>query len=197
MNVPVVTDAVTRRGNFLTQWAMIGLMRLTGWRFTGEPYPTVGKFVLIIGPHTSNWDFPLGIMAMYALGIRGAFLGKDTLFKGPLGMIMRFLGGFPVDRANANDVVSQTVDLVKRLDKVTIVLSPEGTRKRMEKWRSGFYWIATKSEIPILPVVFDFKRRAIHINPLFQPTGVMEADIAFLRTYYRAEMAFDPGKYVE
>ncbi len=197
VNVPVVSSTVARRGNLLTQWSMIGLMRLTGWRFTGEPYPTAAKFVLIVGPHTSNWDFPLGIMAMYALGIRGAFLGKDTLFKWPLGIIMRFLGGFPVDRARAHDVVTQTVDLVKRLDKVTVVLSPEGTRKRIEKWRSGFYWIAVKAGIPILPAVFDFKRKAIHLNPMFQPTGEIEKDIAFLRTYYKAEMAFDPAKYVE
>lgn len=197
VNVPVVSDDVAQRGNFLTRWGMIGLMRLTGWRFTGEAFPARRKFVLIIGPHTSNWDFPVGIMAMYALGIRGTFLGKDTLFKGPLGMLMRFLGGFPVDRANAHDVVTQTVDLVKRLDKVVVVLSPEGTRKRMERWRSGFYWIAQRSGIPILPAVFDFKRKAIHLNALFEPTGDMERDIAFLRTLYKAEMAFDPAKYVE
>lgn len=197
VNVPVVTDNVAQRGNWFMRWMMIGLMRLTGWRFTGEPFPDRRKFVLIVAPHTSNWDFPLGIMAMYALGIRGTYLGKDALFRFPLGILMRWLGGVPVDRSARSDVVTQTVDLVAAMDKVIIVLAPEGTRKHTPRWRSGFYWIAQKSGIPILPVAFDFSRRAIHVFPLFDPTGDQEADIAALRSLYRSEMALKPGQYAE
>lgn len=170
-------------------------MRLTGWRFTGADFPDIRKFVLIVAPHTSNWDFPLGIMAMYALGIRGTFLGKDTLFKFPLGLLMRFLGGFPVDRSARSDVVTQTVELVERTERIIVVLSPEGTRKLTPRWRSGFYWIAQKSGLPILPIAFDFSRKAIHVHPVFEPTGDQDADIAELRKLFRPEMAFDPGKY--
>lgn len=195
VNVPVVSANVARRGNAFMSWIMIGLMRLTGWRFTGEDFPDRRKFVLIVAPHTSNWDFPTGIMAMYALGIRGTFLGKDTLFKFPLGVLMRFLGGFPVDRSARSDVVTQTVELVERSDRIIIVLSPEGTRKLTPRWRSGFYWIAQKSGMPILPIAFDYSRKAIHVLPLFEPTGDQDADIVALRSSFRPEMAFYPAKY--
>jgi len=195
VNVPVISTNIARRGNAFMRWMMIGLMRLTGWRFTGADFPDISKFVLIVAPHTSNWDFPVGIMAMYALGIRGTFLGKDTLFKFPLGVLMRFLGGFPVDRSARSDVVTQTVELVERSERIIVVLSPEGTRKLTPRWRSGFYWIAQKSGIPILPIAFDFSRRAIHVHPVFEPTGDQEADIAELRKLFRPEMAFYPEKY--
>lgn len=195
MNVPVISTSIARRGNVFMRWMMIGLMRLTGWRFTGAGFPDVRKFVLIVAPHTSNWDFPVGIMAMYALGIRGTFLGKDTLFKFPLGVLMRFLGGFPVDRSARSDVVTQTVELVERTERIIVVLSPEGTRKLTPRWRSGFYWIAQKSGIPILPIAFDFSRKAIHMYPVFEPTGDQDADIVELRKLFGPEMAFYPEKY--
>lgn len=197
VNVPIPTENHAQRGNFLLRWIMIGLMRLSGWRFTGEGLPDRKKFVLIVAPHTSNWDFIVGIRAMYALGIRGTFLGKDTLFKFPLGILMRWLGGFPVDRTSKNDVVTQTAELAQKLDKVIIVLSPEGTRKRTDRWRSGFYWIAVKANMPIFPVAFDFSKRIIHFYPLFEPTGDHEKDITYLRSLFRAEMAYDPAKYAE
>lgn len=195
MNVPAVSSNVTRRGNVVTRWSMIGLMRLTGWRFSGTDFPDCRKFVLIVAPHTSNWDFPVGIMAMYALGIRGTFLGKDTLFKFPLGVMMRFLGGFPVDRSSRSDVVTQTTELVQRSERIIIVLSPEGTRKLTPRWRSGFYWIAQKTGLPILPIAFDFPKREIRLHPLFQPTGDQDADVLALRRLFTAEMAFSPEKY--
>ena len=195
VNVPAVTPNLARRGNAFLRWVMIGLMRLTGWRFTGADFPDCRKFVLIVAPHTSNWDFPVGIMAMYALGIRGTFLGKDTLFKFPLGIVMRFLGGFPVDRTSRSDVVTQTVELVERSDRIIIVLSPEGTRKLTSRWRSGFYWIARKTGMPILPIGFDHSKREIVVNALFEPTGDQDADVAALRKLFRPEMARFPEKY--
>jgi 1-acyl-sn-glycerol-3-phosphate acyltransferase len=195
VNIPTLAPGVASRGNALTHALALLAMRLFGWKFTGEDFPTERKFVLIVAPHTSNWDFPVGVMAMYAIGLRGTFLGKDSLFKGPLGPLMRFLGGFPVDRASKNDVVTQTVDLVKRLDRVIIVLSPEGTRKRTERWRTGFYWIAHNAGIPICPVAFDFKRKEFRFFPLFRTTGDAERDVNLLRSYFSPEMAFDPAKY--
>jgi 1-acyl-sn-glycerol-3-phosphate acyltransferase len=197
VNVPVIPENVDSRGNWFTKRACTALMRLTGWRFTGEGFPDARKFVLIVAPHTSNWDFPTGIMAMYSLGLRGTYLGKDTLFRFPLGILMRWLGGFPVDRSARSDVVTQTVALVDRKDKVVVVLSPEGTRKATPRWRSGFWWIASKAKIPILPVAFDFSQKAIHVFPLFHVTDDPEQDIDALRKLYHKGMAFDPAKYVE
>jgi 1-acyl-sn-glycerol-3-phosphate acyltransferase len=187
---------VDARGNAFTRRVAIATMRLTGWKFSGERLPDQKKFVIIVAPHTSNWDFPVGVMAMYALGIRGTFLGKDSLFRFPLGLLMRWLGGIPVDRSSKQDAVTQTAELVKRRERVIIALSPEGTRKRTERWRSGFWWIAHKAQVPIVPVAFDFSKREIHIYPPFETTGDPDRDIVELRTRFTPEMAFDPRKYV-
>lgn len=196
VNVPAIGAQVPRRGNAFSTWLATTLMRLTGWRFEGA-FPDIPHCVLIVAPHTSNWDFPIGVMAMYALGIRGTFLGKHTLFRFPLGVLMRFLGGVPVDRAAAGDVVGETVRHVQTHPATLIVLSPEGTRSRTTRWKSGFYRIAERAQIPIFPVVFDFPRKTIVFHPLFTVTGDMERDMTALRRLYRAEMARDPGKYAE
>jgi 1-acyl-sn-glycerol-3-phosphate acyltransferase len=195
VNVPTITANVASRGNAITRIIAVTTMRLTGWKFAGEAFPDQRKFVMIVAPHTSNWDFPVGLQAMYSLGLRGTFLGKDALFRFPLGILMRFLGGMPVDRTTKSDVVTQTVELVKRLDRVCIVLSPEGTRKRTERWRTGFYWIAHKAGIPICPVTFDYSRKEIRLFPLFTTSGDVERDLAALRSHFTPEMAFDPSKY--
>ena len=195
-NVPTISPNVDSRGNAFTRGLAVGCMRLLGWRFTGESMPDTKKFVIIVAPHTSNWDFCVGVMAKYAIGLRGTFLGKDTLFRFPMGLLMRWLGGIPVDRFSKQDVVTQTAELVQRRERVIIALSPEGTRKRIERWRSGFWWIAHKAQVPIVPVAFDFSQRVIHIYPVFHTTGDPDRDIATLRGLYRAEMAYDPSKYV-
>lgn len=195
VNVPVITPNVATRGNALTRWTGRTLMRLIGWRFTGEGFPAVPRFVLIVAPHTSNWDFPLGVIAMYALGIRATFLGKDTLFKFPLGIVMRFLGGIPVDRSSSRDVVTQSADQVSRAERIILVLAPEGTRKRTDTWRTGFYWIARKAEVPIVPVAFDYSRKAIHVCAPYLPTTDADADMAALKVLYRPEMGRYPANY--
>jgi 1-acyl-sn-glycerol-3-phosphate acyltransferase len=195
VRVPVLPPSVPTRGNALTRILATAALRLAGWRFGGEPFPDAQKCVLIIAPHTSNWDFMVGVGAMYALGLRGAFLAKDSLFGFPLGMVMRFLGGFPVDRTAKSDVVTQTVELIGRSERITVVLAPEGTRKLTPRWRSGFYWIAQKARIPILPVTFDFGTKTIRIFPLFQPTGDQDGDIARIRALFRPEMARFPEKF--
>jgi 1-acyl-sn-glycerol-3-phosphate acyltransferase len=195
VNVPVITANIATRGNALTRWGGRTLMRLTGWRFTGEGFPDLRRFVLIVAPHTSNWDFIVGVQAMYALGIRGTFLGKDSLFKFPLGIVMRFLGGIPVDRTSSRDVVTQSADQVANADRIILVLAPEGTRKRTDTWRTGFYWIARKAEVPIVPVAFDFSRKAVHIFAPFTPTLDAESDMAALKALYRPEMGRYPAGY--
>jgi 1-acyl-sn-glycerol-3-phosphate acyltransferase len=195
VNVPVVTPDVATRGNALTRWVGRTLMRLAGWRFTGEGFPAARRFVLIVAPHTSNWDFLVGVMAMYALGIRATFLGKDALFKFPLGIVMRYLGGIPVDRTSSRDVVTQSADQVSRADRIILVLAPEGTRKRTDAWRTGFYWIARKAEVPIVPVAFDFSHKAVHVFAPFVPSADAETDMAALKALYRPEMGRYPTGY--
>lgn len=170
------------------------MMLLTGWRFEGE-LPNLRKFVLIVAPHTSNWDFPVGVMAMFALGLRGTFLGKDTLFKPPFGFIFRWLGGIPVDRKSSNNVVDQTIEYFRTRDKIILALSPEGTRKKTERWRTGFYWVAVGAGVPIVPVAFDFPRKRYVLHPPQPMSGDPAVDIPHLHTFFSASQACRPDQY--
>ncbi|MDQ8155599.1 MAG: lysophospholipid acyltransferase family protein [Gemmatimonadota bacterium] len=194
--IPPVGENVHRRGNALTRTIARLMLRLTGWRFEGQ-LPNLHKFVIIVAPHTSNWDFPTGVQAMFALGIRGTFLGKDTLFKPPFGFVFRWLGGIPVDRFSKNNVVDQTIAYFKARERMILALSPEGTRKRIEKWRTGFYWVAVGAGVPIVPVAFDFPRKRYVIHPPQQMTGDPAVDIPHLRSFFKAEQACRPEHYVE
>lgn len=156
------------------------VLRTLGWRVEGE-IPNLRKLVIIAAPHTSNWDFVVGIAAKSALGLRVTFLGKDTLFRFPLGALMRAWGGIPVDRASSNDVVSGIVDEFARHDQLILALAPEGTRKRVERWRTGFYHIAHAAGVPIVPVALNFGERAIQIGAPFSTSGDVDRDVRELQ----------------
>jgi 1-acyl-sn-glycerol-3-phosphate acyltransferase len=150
------------------------------WRIDGE-IPDVPKLVIIVTPHTSNWDFVVGLAAKLALGLRILFLGKDTLFRFPLGILMRALGGMPVDRAKPHDVVNQVLAEFSRRERLIVGLAPEGTRKRVERWRTGFYHIAHGANVPIMPVALDWDAHVIRIDTPFVTTGNLDADVLDLQ----------------
>jgi 1-acyl-sn-glycerol-3-phosphate acyltransferase len=187
-------DAVARRGNALSRALALIAMRLTGWRIAGE-FPNLRQFVVIVAPHTSNWDFFVGVMAMFAIGFRGTFLGKNTLFRWPTGGVMRWLGGVPVDRDNPNNLVQQTIEYFRSRPQLLLALSPEGTRKKLPAWRTGFWYVAEGAGVPIVPVAFDYPAKLITIFPPVATTGDIDADIARLRSHYNARMAKHPAQY--
>jgi len=191
---PPVGDLLPRRGNLISTAVARLMMLATGWRFEGT-LPNLKQFVLIVAPHTSNWDFLVGIMAMFALDVRAAFLGKDTLFKAPLGFVLRWMGGVPVDRQSPHNVVEQTIGYLRNRDRMIVALSPEGTRKKSPRWRTGFYWVAVGAGVPIVPVALDFSRRRYIIHPPQMTTGNAEQDIAHLQTFFRADQARKPEHY--
>lgn len=195
--VPVLSPEVSQNPSMRLRRAAAAMLRLFGWKFSGEAFADQKKFVIIVAPHTSNWDFVVGVLAKFAVGIRVTFLGKDALFKFPLGILMRALGGRPVDRTSKSDVVTQTAELIARSERIIIALAPEGTRRAVAAWRSGFWWIAHKAQIPILPVALDFAAREIRIFPLYETTGSIERDVAALRALYNSTMAHTPAKYVQ
>lgn len=193
-HVPTLGDQVPKRGNTVTRTLARTAMRLTHWRFAGH-FPNEAKFVLIVAPHTSNWDFMVGVMAMFAIGIRGTFLGKHTLFRWPLGVAMRWLGGVPVIRSSSLNQVEQTVNHVRASEGMVLALSPEGTRRKLPAWRTGFYYVAKGAGVPIVPVAFDYSVRTIRICPVFHLTDDVAADMAALGGHFRPEMAFRPAQY--
>jgi 1-acyl-sn-glycerol-3-phosphate acyltransferase len=183
LDIPTIGCAVPRRGNGFSNWAARTALRLAGWRFTGE-FPDVAKAVLIIAPHTSNWDFGVGAAAMWALGLRGVFFAKHTLFWPPLSWLLRWMGGIPVDRKVSSGLVGAAVDGFAAREQMLLALAPEGTRSRVGAWKTGFYFIALKAEVPIIPIVFDYPARCIRIAPALVPTGELESDLEVLSGYY-------------
>lgn len=141
------------------------LLKRAGWRFTGH-MPDLPRFVVIVAPHTSNWDFPVGLAAKWALGFDAHWWGKDTLFRPPLGWFMRANGGIPVDRHNKHNVVERTIAAMQASERFALALSPEGTRKRVTEWRSGFWHVAKGAKVPICCVAFDWDRREIRLGPV-------------------------------
>lgn len=168
------------------------LFKILGWKVTGE-MPAIPKFIVAVAPHTSNWDFPVGLAARSILRIKNAqFLGKSQLFKPPFGFFFRWLGGHPVDRSSSHDVVDQVVKIFSQHEKFILALAPEGTRKKVGKLRTGFYFIAKGAKVPIVPVGFDFEKKQVIIDkPLF-PSDNMEQDMATILQFYRSIKGKNP-----
>ena len=164
------------------------VLRLLGWQLLWDGLPA-RQGVIVVYPHTSNWDFPVGLLAKWALGLQVTFWGKDTLFKPPLfGRWMRWLGGVPVDRANPRGIVP---DMVARMraareegDFLWLVLAPEGTRSAGPGWRSGFYRVAVESGVPLALVHMDFGRKRVGFHSALQLGGQPEADMAEIARRY-------------
>ena len=147
--------------------------------------PDLAKAVIIVAPHTSNWDFPVGVAAMLALDLELTFLGKHTLFEGPLAPLMRGLGGIPVDRSHPGaGVVEEMAARFRAADRLLLALSPEGTRTTVDRWKTGFYRIAAAAGVPIVAVALDWGRREIRFGPVLTPSGDLEADLGLLRVFF-------------
>ena len=190
-SLPVLGPALPRRPNRLGRVIGRGLLILFNWRVVGE-VPNLPQFVAIGAPHTSNWDFPLALACLWALELDLSWMGKHTLFRGPLGWALRAWGGIPIDRTAAHGMVQQMTAEFARRPQLLLGLAPEGTRRKVSQWRTGFYHIATAANLPILPVALDFARREVRIGALFHPTGDIEADIAELRRFFKTARGYNP-----
>lgn len=158
------------------------------------PKPPSKKYVLIGAPHTSNWDFVVGLLALWALGIRARWLGKKELFRPPLGLLMRLLGGIPVDRSRRNNLVDQVVEVFRREEEIAILITPEGTRGKAPYWRTGFYHMALKAGVPIALGYVDFRRKEVGIGAYLWPTGDLRRDFAGIRAFYQDKTGLRPEK---
>jgi 1-acyl-sn-glycerol-3-phosphate acyltransferase len=172
------------------------MLRASRWRLVSDA-PHEPKFVAIVAPHTSNWDFLVGVAVMFTLDLDVHWFGKDSLFRWPLDPILRALGGRPVQRDTAQGVVAEVAAAVRAERQFILALAPEGTRTRVKVWRTGFYRIAEESGAPIVPVWLDWSRREAGFGAPFRVTGDMERDLAALQSMYRPEMARDPSRFWE
>ena len=183
VSLPEIGPRVPRKRNAVTKALSRATLRAAGWHFEGS-LPDQPKFVLIIAPHTSNWDFAVGVLARRAVGLDAYFLGKHTLFKPPLGWFMRWLGGTPVRRDVSAGVVEQVTQKFEEHDAFVLALAPEGTRKRVTKWRTGFYYVALNASVPIVPIALDYGRKRVVAGPALDPSGDLDEDLRTLRQFY-------------
>ncbi|MEH6656161.1 1-acyl-sn-glycerol-3-phosphate acyltransferase [Leeuwenhoekiella marinoflava] len=155
-----------------------------GWSIRGRFPEEVKKMVVIAVPHTSWHDFYMGLLFRSVVGVQINFLGKKELFKWPFGWYFRKVGGIPLDRFNKQNKVDRIAEMFQEHTLFRLALSPEGTRKKVEKWKSGFYYIALKAGVPILPITMDFEKKEHHIGDLFYPTGNCDSDLTSLMSFF-------------
>ncbi|SNS77268.1 1-acyl-sn-glycerol-3-phosphate acyltransferases [Ekhidna lutea] len=165
-----------------------GLYKLSGWKIDGKK-PDLKKYVIIVAPHTSNWDFFVGWGARNVIGFRPNFLGKKELFQIPVvGWFLSFIGGVPVDRKSkkkSTQLVQQVVDLYKEREEFIMTITPEGTRSYSPKWKTGFYRIAVQAEVPIVKIGFDYGTKTVFVDEPFYPSGDMEREMEEIKDYFR------------
>ena len=171
------------------------MLRAGGWRVEGGPLDRP-RCVLVVAPHTSNWDFVHGLGAKWALGLSVRFLAKRALFRFPLGAFLRAIGGIPVDRGATEGLVGRIAAQFVPDGPLYLVVTPEGTRRRVPAWKTGFHRIAVAAGVPILPVAVDYRERAVRLLPYYTPTGDYATDLRALSAHFRPEMARYPESYV-
>ena len=167
----------------VTRTCCIAYLKLTGWRMQGD-WPAIDKMVLVAAPHTSNWD---GLQMLVAAGyyrIRLRWMGKKSLTTGPFGWIIKAFGCVPIDRSQSNDVVKTMADAIGASRTMVLAIPPDGTRSRVDEWKSGFYHIAVAANVPIVLSVLDYKSKTMSIAGVVHPSGDYEADLPVIRSYY-------------
>ncbi len=183
--LPLPPNAPRVRPNAFVRWIGRSLLRLGGWRMEGA-FPDLPKLVLIGAPHSSNWDGIWGLGAKLALGLDIRILGKDSLFRIPvLGLVLQRMGVIPVDRSASHGVVEQSAALFRQHPRFWYGLAPEGTRRKVQRWKTGFWKIAKAADVPVLPAYFHYGRRVVGIGPPFHLGDDMDADIARIQAWYR------------
>jgi 1-acyl-sn-glycerol-3-phosphate acyltransferase len=166
------------------------ILALFGWRVVLVPPPP--RAILIFYPHTSNWDFIIGIVARAGIGLHIDFVGKDSLFKGPVGTFMRWLGGIPVNRRESTGFVSQLTAELEKRDGFCLAIAPEGTRKFTDHWKSGFYHLALALKVPIGLGTIDYPKRLIGITEYLELVGDEQTDLDHLEAYYADKVGRHP-----
>ena len=168
--------------------------KLLGWKLAGGFDPKVKKCVVTFYPHTSWHDFYIGAFARKLYRTQINFVGKQELFSWPVGAYFRWMGGVPIDRTPGQNKVEAIAKIFESKDEFRLALSPEGTRKKVDQWKTGFYYIALAAKVPIVPVSFDFGTKTTTAHPPFYPSGEIEEDLKILRAIYAKVVGKNPDK---
>lgn len=155
------------------------------WKIKGDVPRHLNKYLIIVAPHTSNWDFIIGLFVRRICKFKSGYLGKSQLFKWPHGWLFRWLGGYPVDRKSTHNLVDQVVDLINSNSFFVLAITPEGTRSNVTKWKTGFYFIAKKSGIPIVLTSLDYKNKLVTFDQPYYITDNMKADEDYINERFQ------------
>tara|TARA_B110000114_G_C15048877_1_gene380361 strand:- start:593 stop:1177 length:585 start_codon:yes stop_codon:yes gene_type:complete len=171
------------------------ILKIIRWRVDGSLPIDQKKYVLIVAPHTSNWDFFLFVLTVSVLRLQPSVLIKDTIFIGPLGWFLRYCGAIPVNRRQAGSLVTYISGIYEEREEFVLIITPEGTRSPNANWKRGFHHVARAAEVPILVVYVDSAVRTIGIEGLMDPSEDVDGDIQKLKTFFDGKKGLKPGNY--
>ncbi|MCX7239334.1 MAG: lysophospholipid acyltransferase family protein [Burkholderiales bacterium] len=182
--------------NTLLRLLSVAYLKITGWKVEGGMSADCPKSVFIAAPHTSNWDLPFTLMVAFALRLNVHWMGKESIFKPPFRALMVWLGGIPVDRSQANNLVSASATILRDCPgSLHLVVPPEGTRSKVRYWKTGFYYIALEAKVPIVMSYLDYGRKRTGIGPVFHPSGDIEADMVAIKAFYAPMKGKNPDQF--
>jgi len=161
------------------------LLKLLGWNITNDISPDIKKAVIIVVPHTSFWDTPLGKIGFWHLGVDSKILIKKEAFNWPFGVFLRMLGGVPVNRDKSTKLTEVVANMYNETDSLFITIAPEGTRAKVNEWKRGFYYIALSADVPIVLGTLDYKKKEGGMKKLFYPSGNFDSDIIKIQSFYK------------
>ena len=171
------------------------ILKIIRWRVVGVLPEDQRKYVLIVAPHTSNWDFILFVLAVSVLRLKPSVLIKSTLFLGPLGWFLRYCGAIPVNRTQANSLVDYIAGIYEEREEFVLIITPEGTRSANPNWKRGFHHVATTAQVPILIVYVDSTIKTIGIEGLMEPSEDIDKDIQRLKQFFDSKSGLKPKNY--
>ncbi len=176
------------------QWFSSFVLKKMGWNITNEIPRNIKKAVIIVAPHTSLWDTPIGKISFWHLGVDSKILIKKEAFFWPAGSILRMLGGIPVSRSKSTRLTDTVANMFNEQDSLFITITPEGTRTLVKDWKLGFYYIAMAANVPIVLGVLDYKNREGGMKKVFYPSGDIEKDLLEIRSYYKGIEGKNPHR---
>lgn len=185
---------VPRTAHPLLRWCALRLLSLLGWRLDVR-LPDAPKLVVLAAPHTSNWDGVLAVLAMLAMELRLGLFIKHTAFEGLLGGVLRKVGAIPIDRSARGGIINQTVEAFRARPDLVIGIAPEGTRRRVDKWKRGFYLIAEGAQVPMVCAYIDYATKTIGTGPVLMASGDYARDLETIQAFYRTITPKRPGDF--
>lgn len=168
------------------------ILKLLGWKVVGGVPKDLKKLIVAVVPHTSNWDFPLGLLVRSTMNRDVKFIGKHTLFRPPYGFLFKWLGGYPVNRQASKNYVDSVVEILNSKEEFALCLAPEGTRKRVDRLRTGFYHMAKQANIPIVLTRFDYGNKTVTFSEPFYTTEDQDADFDYINNYFSGVRGKNP-----